>query len=187
MKYVYIIFITVFMTSQIYADNTEFLQDKDLPKITSTVKLKSIGARDFENLDFSQIEKATGSKFVDKANTKYLCVTEGTTYLYIFETIVSNGYYISNTPLTEYPVCHSGKINVPFFKILYPGQTTKEVETKLAKGAIKNSVLLKYEGPVQDEDCAKRYYAYESLYIEFDKNLMKRAYYILSGEPLNGC
>lgn len=187
MKIYPVILLSLFISTQTSAENTDFLRDSELPKIFSTIKLKSIGTRDFETLNFKNIEKITGSKFVDKASTKYLCVNEGTTYLYIFETIVSNGYYISNTPLREYPVCHKGNTKTPFSKIFYPGQAIKEIESMLAKGAIKNSVLIKYEGPVQDEDCAKRFFAYENLYIEFEQNFMKRAYYTLSGEPLDGC
>lgn len=187
MRKAYLFILMLLVMGHANADNTEFLQDSQHPKTISTIKLKSIGSRDFEIIDFKNIEKATGSKFVDKASTKYLCVNEGTTYLYLFETVVSNGYYISQAPLQEYPVCHKGKTKVAFAKILHPGQTTKEVETVLAKGVIKNSVLIKYEGPVQDEDCSKRYHAYENLYIEFDNNIMKRAYYTLSGEPSDGC
>lgn len=184
---IYLFLFMLLVINRASADNTEFLQDAQHPKTISTIKLKAIGSRDLETIDFKNIEKETGGKFVDKASTKYLCVNEGTTYLYIFETVVSNGYYISESPLQEYPGCRKGKIKNAFAKILQPGQTTKEVEAILAKGIIKNSVLIKYEGPVQDQDCAKRYHAYENLYIEFDKNLLKRAYYTLSGEPSDGC
>jgi hypothetical protein len=118
---------------------------------------------------------------------EYICRKNEESYLYVFETLVSSGYYASNDPLSNYPLCHEGHTELPFSRILYPGQTKSEVELALEVGEIMGSVEINYSGPVHDENCNQSYYAYESLYLEFEKSILKRAYYVLAGEPLGEC
>jgi hypothetical protein len=178
------LYLVLLLSVSTFADNSEFLQETQIPEVNYSIALGSIGTRDFETIDFGALESLIGGKAAKTSRLEYICRKNGESYLYVFETPVSSGYYASNDPLSNYPLCHEGRTELPFSRILYPGQTKSEVELALEVGEIMGSVEINYSGPVHDVNCNQSYYAYESLYLEFEKSVLKRAYYVLAREPL---